>query len=155
MSDESIQATAENLRADFLNATTTHARWHVLNRAIEWAVAASENADHYRQKAQSKEHTVNLTLDSADLVEERHFRDVVVRGSLFAGEERHIRAGDIVTWDGEDEGWIVEVVRRDARVTILPLGDDYALARTTVAIQDVWPPDNVIGPVSARHRDGE
>jgi hypothetical protein len=48
MSDESIQATAENLRADFLNATTTHQRWAVLNRAIDWAVAASENADHER-----------------------------------------------------------------------------------------------------------
>jgi hypothetical protein len=44
MTDEATQATAENLRADFLNATTTHQRWKVLNQAIEWAVAASENA---------------------------------------------------------------------------------------------------------------
>lgn len=66
MTAESIQATAENLRADFLNATTTHARWRVLNRAIDWAVAASENADHYRQKAQSKEHTVNIKLSAEE-----------------------------------------------------------------------------------------
>ena len=48
MSAESIQATAENLRADFLNATTTYQRWQVLNEAIEWALAATENADHER-----------------------------------------------------------------------------------------------------------
>jgi hypothetical protein len=56
MSDENIQATAENLRADFLNATTTHARWRVLNRAIEWAVAASENADFLRQERVARAH---------------------------------------------------------------------------------------------------
>ena len=50
MSDESIQATAENLRADFLNASTNHQRWKVLNRAIDWAVAASESADWLRQE---------------------------------------------------------------------------------------------------------
>ena len=48
MSNESTQATAENLRADFLNATTTHQRWKVLNQAIDWAVAASENATRAR-----------------------------------------------------------------------------------------------------------
>lgn len=148
MIDESIQATAENLQADFLNATTTAERWKVLNRAIDWAVAASENADHYRQKAQAKEHTVNLTLDSADLVE--RVRAQIADGGLVRGpgvsalvgekaegEARRIRAGDIVTWDGD---WIVEVVRRDDRVVILPLGEDYKRARTVVAIQDVWPP---------------
>lgn len=60
MSEEAIQATAENLRADFLNATTTHQRWKVLNRALEWAVAASENVDHYHSMlvAMSGNHTV-------------------------------------------------------------------------------------------------
>jgi hypothetical protein len=48
MTAESIQATAENLRADFLNATSTAKRWKVLNRAIDWAVTASENAEHER-----------------------------------------------------------------------------------------------------------
>lgn len=54
MSDESIQAGAEILRADFLNASTNHQRWKVLNRAIDWAVAASESADWYRQQAQKE-----------------------------------------------------------------------------------------------------
>jgi hypothetical protein len=56
MSDESIQATAENLRAEFLNATTTHQRWKVLNRAIDWAVAASESAAHYRREYVARAH---------------------------------------------------------------------------------------------------
>jgi hypothetical protein len=47
MTDEATQVTAENLRADFLNATTTHQRWKVLNRAIDWAMTASENAQHH------------------------------------------------------------------------------------------------------------
>jgi hypothetical protein len=53
MSDDAINATAERMRADFLNATTTHQRWKVLERAISWAVVASENANHYRLKAQA------------------------------------------------------------------------------------------------------
>ena len=48
MTEDTRQFTADNLRADFMNATTTWARWNVLNRALEWAVAASENADRYR-----------------------------------------------------------------------------------------------------------
>jgi hypothetical protein len=56
MTDEAIQATAENLRADFLNAPTTAERWKVLNAAIDWAVAASENADHYRRERIAKAH---------------------------------------------------------------------------------------------------
>jgi hypothetical protein len=51
MADEDIQATAENLRADFLNTNSNYQRWKVLNRAIAWAVAASENANHYRAAA--------------------------------------------------------------------------------------------------------
>jgi len=56
MTDEATQATTENLRADFLNATTNHQRWKVLNQAIDWAVAASENADHYRRERVAKAH---------------------------------------------------------------------------------------------------
>jgi hypothetical protein len=158
MTDEATQATVENLRADFLNATTTAERWKVLNRAIDWAVAASENADHYSSllATRDQKHTVNLTLDSADLVERvraqiaegglaRGFGAPSLVGEKVEGEERRIRAGDIVTWDGEEEGWIVEVVRRDGRAVILPLGDDYELARTVVAIEDVWPPASAAG----------
>jgi hypothetical protein len=83
MSDESIQATAENLRADFLNATTTHARWLVLNQAIDWAVAASENADHYRQKAQPKSCTgTNVRImvsDDSDPEAVQAFKDLCSR----------------------------------------------------------------------------
>jgi len=56
MTDEAIQASAENLRAAFLNATTTAERWKVLNRAIDWAVTASENANHYRRERIAKAH---------------------------------------------------------------------------------------------------
>ena len=45
MSDESIQATAENLRADFLNATTTYQRWKVLNRAIDYGTGQDTDCD--------------------------------------------------------------------------------------------------------------
>jgi hypothetical protein len=119
MSDKSTQATAENLRADFLNATTTHARWRVLNRAIDWAVAASENATHYRQKAQTKSHTgTNVRImvsDDSDPEAVQTFRDLcnggVVRGhgglmgEKVEGEERRIRAGDTVTWAGNEGVW--------------------------------------------------
>jgi hypothetical protein len=37
-----------------------------LNQAIDWAVAATENADHYRQKAR----TVNVTVDSSVTAEQ-------------------------------------------------------------------------------------
>lgn len=116
MITESIQATAENLRADFLNATTTAERWKVLNEALDWAMAASENADHYRQQAQAKEHTVNLTLDSADLVE--RVRAQIAEGGLARGPgvsvlvgekvegEQHVfREGDTVTWVGSEGAW--------------------------------------------------
>lgn len=51
MTKDTIQITADSLRADFMNATTSWARWQVLNRALEWAVAASENAEHSRREA--------------------------------------------------------------------------------------------------------
>lgn len=56
MADESIQATAENLRADFLNATTTHQRWKVLNKALDWAVTANENAELSRRDRIARAH---------------------------------------------------------------------------------------------------
>jgi hypothetical protein len=48
MTEDTKQTTADNLRADFLNAETTWARWKVLNQALDWAVAASENAERLR-----------------------------------------------------------------------------------------------------------
>lgn len=108
MSDESIQATAENLRADFLNATTTHQRWKVLNRAIKWAVAASENADHHRQKAQTGW--------------VRHGERSISDG------ERTVRAGDVVQHpDYDDDPWVVLSIDGGTLVNIAPLRDDYAL----------------------------
>jgi len=161
MTDEATQATAENLRADFLNTNSNYQRWKVLNRAIAWAVAASENAAHHREAAKRDKarQTINVRVSMDD--ERPILRQVVdgmVRGgstrglgvSTLVGEkcqgqERRIRAGDIVTWDGDEEGWIVEVVRCDGRAVILPLGEDYALARTVVTIEDVWPPAGVAG----------
>ena len=106
MSDESIQATAENLRADFLNATTTHQRWKVLNRAIDWAVAASENAEAHRQKAWV-----------------RHSERVLSDG------ERAIRGGDIVTVDGKEGLWVVTGFPEAPLVDLVPVQEDYAFAR--------------------------
>jgi len=144
MTDEATQATAENLRADFLNAITTAERWKVLNRAIDWAVAASENPDHYRQQAQSKEHTVNLKLDSADVVE--RVRAQLAAGGLargpgvsalvgekVEGEERQIRPGDVVrhsdygAGDGDDPWVVLSLVEGTKLVEVAPLRDDYAL----------------------------
>lgn len=108
MSDESIQETAENLRADFLNATTTHQRWKVLNRAIDWAVAASENADHYRQKAQ--------------IGWVRHGERVISDG------ERTLRGGDVVQHPDDFKGvpWVVLAVGEGIMVDIAPLYENYA-----------------------------
>ena len=52
MTEDITQISADNLRADFLNATTNWQRWKVLNRALNWATAASENADAARQQAE-------------------------------------------------------------------------------------------------------
>jgi hypothetical protein len=104
MTDEATQATAENLRADFLNATTTAARWKVLNAAIDWAVAASENADHYRQKAQAKEHTVNIRVDSGALAERvARMASPFASGGVVQGHGGLIgeRAGEAVVSDAE------------------------------------------------------
>lgn len=68
MTEDTNQISADNLRADFLNANTNWQRWKVLSRALDWAVAASENADAYRrqrdelrqQKHDGKEVTVHL-----------------------------------------------------------------------------------------------
>ena len=55
MTEDTKQITADNLRADFLNATTNWQRWKVLNRALDWAVAASENADLLRRAKADRE----------------------------------------------------------------------------------------------------
>lgn len=116
MSDDHIQEAAEDLRADFLNATTTHQRWKVLNRAIDWAVAASENADHYRQKAQ------------AGWV--RHGERII------SGGERVVRAGDVVQRPAyDDEPWVVLSVGEGTLVKIAPLRDDYALNTYSVSAE--------------------
>ena len=121
MSDESIQATAENLRADFLNATSTAERWKVLNRAIEWAVAASENTDHYRQKAQSRvqtdEHRCSALTD--------------VNGNVVA-------EGDEVGWGDDEDGWIVRRVYRNGTVVISPRDSSSATEEWIVSTQDLW-----------------
>lgn len=119
MADESIQATAENLRADFLNATSTAERWKVLNRAIEWAVAASENTDHYRQKAQTGWI--------------RHGERTISDG------ERIVRAGDVVQHpDYGDDPWAVLSVEEGTLVKIAPLRVDYALNTCSVSAEHLF-----------------
>lgn len=117
MADESIQATAENLRADFLNATSTAERWKVLNRAIEWAVAASENTDHYRQKAQTGEHRCRAVTDA--------------NGNAVAED-------DEVGWGDDEDGWIVRRVYRNGTVVISPRDSSSATEEWIVSTQDLW-----------------
>lgn len=42
MTEDTRQITADNLRADFLNAKTNYERWRAFNEALDWAVTASE-----------------------------------------------------------------------------------------------------------------
>ena len=51
MTEDTSKISADNLRAEFMDATTNWQRWKVLNKALDWAVVASENAVYYRQKA--------------------------------------------------------------------------------------------------------
>ena len=123
MTEDTKQITADNLRADFLNATTNWQRWNVLNRALDWAVAASENADAYRQKAEE----LNTAAEGK-------------RNDVFglAVEDKTVFAGDIVTWDGDEKGWIVRAVRpHGGMVEIVPLGDDWELGRTLVQAEEL------------------
>lgn len=55
MTEDTNQITADNLRADFLNATTNWQRWKVLNRALQWAVDASELNDWFRKDKAARE----------------------------------------------------------------------------------------------------
>lgn len=47
-----IEDTADKLRAEFLNATTNWQRWKILNRALQWALDASENAEYLRAQCE-------------------------------------------------------------------------------------------------------
>lgn len=51
MTEDTNQITADHLRAEFLNASTNWQRWKVLNKALDWAVTASENAAAAREQA--------------------------------------------------------------------------------------------------------
>ena len=62
MTEDTNQTTADNLRADFLNATTNWQRWEVLNRALDWAVTASENAAALRNRT-----SVSWRIEDPDL----------------------------------------------------------------------------------------
>ena len=124
MTEDTKQITADNLRADFLNATTTWQRWQVLNRALDWAVAASENADAHLRAVE--------TLRKQGYV--RHGERIISNG------EHTIRAGDVVTWDGDEEGWIVRAIREHGdMVEIVPLGGDWVLGRTLVKAEALLP----------------
>jgi hypothetical protein len=84
--ETAAEATAENLRADFLNATTAHARWRVLNRALQWALDASESADFLRCQ-RAAEQTVALKVDVTDSRDavaemERQLADLEVRAAV-------------------------------------------------------------------------
>jgi hypothetical protein len=115
VTEDTNQITADNLRADFLNATTNWQRWKVLNRALDWAVAASENAEAYRQRS-------NV----------RYGERAICSG------DQSLSVGDVVTWDGEEEGWIVrEIGRGGEAVVILPLGDDWELGQQVVDVRDL------------------
>lgn len=69
MTDSTAHTTADNMRADFLNASNNWQRWKILNRALGWAVTATENADAARHALQEWEaeaqSRVNATAASA------------------------------------------------------------------------------------------
>jgi hypothetical protein len=101
------QITADNLRADFLNASTNYERWKVLERALSWAVAASEVANHLRLQT-----------------EELKAREEVPQlGRL---------PGDTVQWGDEEETWIVRHVGEDGLVNIAPLAEDWPFRQQIV-----------------------
>ena len=117
MSDESIQATAENLRADFLNATSTAERWKVLNRTIEWAVAASENTDRYRQKAQTGW--------------VRHGERIISDG------QNTLRGGDRVSLRDKEGVWVVLGFSEAPLVDLVRVRDDYRHAWVRASVEDI------------------
>lgn len=110
MTEDKIKISADNLRADFLNANTTWERWKVLNRALEWATAASENANAHLRAVD--------TLRKQGYV--RHSERIISNG------EHTIRAGDVITWAGMEKGWIVKGLSADNLVDIAPLADNWA-----------------------------
>jgi hypothetical protein len=98
MTEDTKQTTADNLRADFLNAETTWARWKVLNRALDWAVAASENAGSYRRsaedrKARAEGKNVTVTLRAEDI-------SPAVRRAV----EQQLATGGFVRGEGKRRG---------------------------------------------------
>ena len=78
--EDTNQISADNLRADFLNATTNWQRWKVLNRALDWAVAASENAAALRNRT-----SVSWRIEDPDLYRQIKAMkaDVDANGTLF------------------------------------------------------------------------
>lgn len=51
--------------------------------------------------------------------------------------DRAICVGDVVTWDGEQDGWIVRAIEDDLRVRITPLVDDWGLGEQIVDAEDL------------------
>lgn len=75
MAEDTNRITADNLRADFLNATTNWDRWRVLNLALDWALAATENANRERGKTA----TMMEALTAAQSERDRLRKDAVMR----------------------------------------------------------------------------
>ena len=124
MTEDTRQITADNLRADFLNANTTAERWKILNRALDWAVAASENASAQLRAVE--------TLRGQGYV--RHGERILSNG------EHPIRVGDVVTWEGDEEGWIVKGIRESGDlIEIVRLCEDWRMSMTVVWAEALFP----------------
>jgi hypothetical protein len=95
MTEDTNQTTADNLRADFLNATTNWQRWKVLNQALDWALAASENAEHFRRsaedlkaRAEGKNVTVTLRAEDVSPAVHRAVEQQLAKGGFVHGEAK-------------------------------------------------------------------
>ena len=59
---------------------------------------------------------------------------------ILSNGEHTIRAGDIVTWDGDEDGWIVKAIREHGGlVEIARLRDDWYVNRTVVWAEALLP----------------
>lgn len=163
MSDESIQEAAENLRADFLNATTTHQRWKVLNRAIDYGIGQDTDCDGLKSirdayhewfiDAPTAYKQWKLFLACVEWAMGRaakrenadHYRQKSQTGWVRHGErtisdgERTVRAGDVVQHpDYDDDPWVVLSVEEGTLVKIAPLRYDYALNTCSVSAEHLF-----------------
>lgn len=136
MSDETIAATAENLRADFLNANTTSQRWKVLNGALQWAMDASENAKYLRRQKRDIE-------DSLTRVQGERDRYKALLSEACNADDgppgERVKPGEIVRkkFDPSKGDVIVHTIGGDGSVYVIPLYEGWHMEEEIVKPEDI------------------